>query len=185
MSIANVGEDSKFAKYLKTQIEKKIDGPESTGKSIFEVFNGDNDNGGIGSSIVKYAKKFIGANESDGSADKFLGGGNSSSTPWCAAFVQYIMEHVSGGKKMPSWYKKISNKWYCPNVLNAAQNAHATVKTNKAKPGDIVLFGDHHIGIVKSNKNGIITTIEGNSSNQVKSNSYSSTDGSLTICKMT
>lgn len=183
MAIASVGEDSNFAQYLKKQITSKLDGPDSTGKSIFDIFNGGNGGSGFGSKIVNYAKKFLGDNESDGSADKFVNGGSSSAIPWCAAFVQYVMEHATGGK-IPSWYKKISNKWACPNVLSAAKGAHATVSTNKAKPGDIILFGDHHIGIVKSNKNGRITTIEGNSSDQVKSNSYSTGDSSLTICKM-
>lgn len=182
MTIASVGEDSKFAQYLKTQVEKKLDGPESTSKSIFDVFNGGSGGSGLGNSIVNYAKKFIGCNEADGSADKFVGG-SSSATPWCAAFVQYVVEHVAGGK-LPGWYKNVGNKWYCPDILNAAQNAHATVSASKAKPGDAVIFGDHHIGIVKSNKNGVITTIEGNSSDQVKSNTYSTGDSSLTICKM-
>ncbi len=192
MSIASVGEDSKFAKYLNKQIEKKLeDEPESTSKSVFDVFGGGNSGNGIGSSIVNYAKKFLGCNEADGSADKFLGGGSSSATAWCAAFVKYVVEHVMGGKA-PSWYKNVGNKWYCPDIGQAAESAKKTVSASKAKPGDIVLFQDggggydrfYHIGIVKSNKGGKITTIEGNSSDQVKSNSYSVNDSRLTICKM-
>ena len=50
--------------------------------------------GAFGDDIVAFANQFIGANEADGSADKFLASWTTSAeTPWCAAFVEYVMEN--------------------------------------------------------------------------------------------
>jgi surface antigen len=55
---------------------------------------------------------------------------------------------------------------------------------NNLQVGDIIIWksnGSSHTGIVKSiNSDGSFTTIEGNSSDQVKSNTKKITDSSLT-----
>lgn len=183
MTIASVSEGSNFLTYLKKQITNKIENADST---IFEIFKSAERKGS--SIVADYARKFIGLNEADGSADKFVNGGNSSLIPWCAAFLQYSIEK-SLGKNAPSWYKNIANKWYCPNIDVAATNANAKIPASAAKRGDIVLFdwygdGARHVGIVDSNKNGKITTIEGNSSDQVKMNTYNANDGRLSFCSV-
>lgn len=97
--------------------------------------------GVFGDDIVAFANQFIGANEADGSADKLLASWTTSAeTPWCAAFVEYVMENSGNYEQLPDWYKDIENKWYCPNIDNAAEKAGAVINGDKAKAGDIVLF---------------------------------------------
>ena len=146
----------------------------------------------FGDDVVDYAQQFIGANEADHSADKFLNGRSTAAkTPWCAAFVQYIMENSDGADDVPDWYKNIDKKWYCPNIAKAAKEADAYISPEEAKPGDIVLFdweGDgkmNHVGIVVSNENGKLVTIEGNTSNKVAEKEYDTNDSRIKYCKMT
>ena len=146
----------------------------------------------FGEDVIKYAQQFLGYNEADGSADMFTAawGTTSSATPWCAAFVDYIMSHNDSTDDVADWYKNIDNKWYCPNVYQAAKNSGAIIDGQQVQTGDIVLFdwgGDgkkDHIGIIVSVDNGVVTTIEGNSSNQVKQNTYDLNDGRLTFCNI-
>ena len=145
----------------------------------------------LGDDAVDFAKQFIGANEGDGSANKFLNGKSAAQIPWCAAFVEYIMENNNSADSIPDWYKNIENKWYCPNIDKAAKDANAFISGDEAKPGDIVLFdyeGDgrmNHIGIVVSNENGKLVTIEGNTSNKVAEKEYDTNDSRIKYCKMT
>lgn len=146
--------------------------------------------GDFGKDVTSYAQNFIGYNEADGSANVFMKKhGYTSSTPWCAGFVQYIMENSGGSGQVPEWYNNIGNKLYCPNIYEAAKNADAIIDTSEAQPGDIILFNwdggvQDHVGIVVSNENGVITTIEGNSSNKVQEKTYDVNDGRLTVCQM-
>lgn len=148
--------------------------------------------GDFGEEVLEYAKQFIGYNEADGSADIFTAAWNSSSsaTPWCAAFVDYIMSNSGNYDDVPDWYKNIDNKWYCPNVYNAANAAGAIINGQEVQQGDIVLFdwdGDgtsDHIGIVDSTENGTVVTIEGNTSDQVAQRTYDINDSRLTFCKI-
>ena len=148
--------------------------------------------GAFGDDIVAFANQFIGANEADGSADKFLASWTTSAeTPWCAAFVEYVMENSGSYEQLPDWYKDIDNKWYCPNIDNAAEKAGAVINGDEAKAGDIVLFdwdGDgsmDHVGIVVSNENGKLVTIEGNTSNKVAKKEYETNDPRIKYCKTT
>ncbi len=149
--------------------------------------------GDFGEEVLEYAKQFIGANEADGSADKFVAawGTTSSATPWCAAFVDYVLSNCESADDVPDWYKNIGNKWYCPNVDAAAKSADAIISADEVQQGDIVLFdwdGDgtkDHIGIVDSTENGQVITIEGNTSDQVAQRTYNLNDSRLTFCKMT
>lgn len=147
--------------------------------------------GAFGEDILEFAKSFIGCNESDGSADKFVAdwGTTSAATPWCAAFVDYVMDNFGGYENVPDWYKNIDNKWYCPNVYSAAQSAGAIIDVSQVQQGDIVLFdwnggGSDHIGIIDRVENGVIYTIEGNTSNQVAQRTYNVGDSRLTFCKI-
>ncbi len=144
----------------------------------------------LGENIMDFAKQFIGANEADGSANKFLGGGSAAATPWCAAFVEYIMENSGNYEDVPDWYKNIDNKWYCPNVYQAASAAGAVINGQEVQQGDIVLFDwnndgvKDHIGIVDVNDGNTIVTIEGNTSNSVAQRSYDINDSRLTFCRV-
>ncbi len=118
--------------------------------------------------LAEYAKQFQGYNESDGSANIFLGGGSSSATPWCAAFVEYCVENC-GDSDIADWYEDVGNKWYCPDIYAAAEEAGAIVDSKEAQIGDLVLFdweGDgvqDHIGIFLGyDDDGNMLTMEGN-----------------------
>lgn len=140
--------------------------------------------------ILDFAKSFIGCNEADGSANKFLNGASSSATPWCAAFVQYVLQNSGEYDNTADWYKNISNKWYCPNIASAAQSAGAIVDESEAQSGDIVLFYDDskgrysHVGIITSiDSDGTVHTIEGNTSNQVAERTYTKGQRKMTFCR--
>ena len=83
--------------------------------------------------------------------------------------------------------KGLSNPNYCPTVKSWAQGKKIWGESGKytPKPGDAILFdweGDgtsDHIGIVEAVKNGKVYTIEGNSSDSVKRNSYSLGDSDI------
>ena len=142
---------------------------------------------GSGEEAAEFALSFVGCNEADGSADKFLGGSSSSATPWCAAFTQYALENSIGKENLPDWYNNIGNKWYCRNIQHAAQQAGAVVSANDAQPGDLVTFGGDpagHIGIVLKVENGVVYTVEGNTSNRVATRQYSVNNGGMTFCSM-
>ncbi len=136
-----------------------------------------------GENLVKYAEQFLGYNESDGSADIFLGGSSSRSIAWCAAFVQYNLEHC--GNQLPSWYSNVDSPWSCGSYRRAAEAAGAVKSGNEIVPGDLVLFdweGDgeqDHIGIVVSVDGNQVTTIEGNTSNTVAYRNYNINDGRI------
>ncbi len=140
--------------------------------------------------ILDFATNFIGCNESDGSANKFLNGASSSSTPWCAAFVQYVLQNSGSYEDVSDWYKNISNKWYCQNVADAAQKAGATISQDEAQAGDIVLFYSDsngrysHIGLVTGvDEDGTVHTIEGNTSNQVAERTYAQNQRKMLFCR--
>ncbi|NKY56425.1 CHAP domain-containing protein [Nocardia flavorosea] len=90
---------------------------------------------------------------------------------WCASFTSYVWEKA--GYEV-DW----TNKNYVPAIWNDAKANLETATANQAEPGDLIIFdwqGDgtpDHIGIVESVNGSTITTIEGNSSNQLRSNSY-------------
>jgi len=44
--------------------------------------------------VLGVAAKYEGYNENDGSADKFVRGGNSRDTPWCAGYVSTVLEEA-------------------------------------------------------------------------------------------
>ncbi len=143
---------------------------------------------GNGEELAKFAEQFLGCNEADGSADKFLGGSSSSATPWCAAFVEYCIEN--SGTDAPDWYKNVDNKWYCPSIYNSAKNAGAIVNGQEVQVGDIVLFDwqndgtKDHVGLVVGIENGKVITIEGNSSNSVRKKEYDINSSNLTYCSL-
>lgn len=97
-----------------------------------------------------------------------------ATTPWCAAFAINLMkEHGTldtTGLKNPN---------YCPEIMSwAKEKGIFQPRGSTPKAGDAILFdwqGDgtsDHIGIVEKVEGGKITTIEGNSSDSVKRNTY-------------
>ncbi|MBN9418523.1 MAG: CHAP domain-containing protein [Candidatus Eremiobacteraeota bacterium] len=130
--------------------------------------------------LLDDAGKMVGLNERSDTKEimKITGesGINPATTPWCAAFaINMMKDHgvldTTG----------LSNPNYTPTIKSWAQDKKIWGESGKytPKPGDAIMFDwEHdgkvdHIGIVESVKNGKVYTIEGNSSDSVKRNSYS------------
>ena len=117
-----------------------------------------------GSSIITYAKKFLGYGPSTFTSWY----GVSSGTAWCDIFVSYVMAH--NGVSFPkAAYVPTTQQWLARNAT--------MVKMSQAQAGDVVIFtwsggGNNtgtgsrdHIGfMIGRNSNGTFTTIEGNTS---------------------
>lgn len=124
------------------------------------------------------ARGMLGLNEKTNTAEinkvTKESGIDSSTTPWCAAFAINILKDAgildTTGLKNPN---------YCPEIVRWAKEKNIWMdRGSTPKPGDAILFDwgadgtSDHIGIVEKVENGKITTIEGNSSDSVKRNSY-------------
>ena len=107
---------------------------------------------------------------------------NCATTPWCAAWAMNMLKD-HGVLDTSS----CSNVNYCPTIVNWAkeQNIWAARGQYTPQAGDAILFDwdsdgtSDHIGIVEKVANGKVYTIEGNSSDSVKKNSYSLGSGSV------
>lgn len=146
----------------------------------------------IGSGLVKLASKYMGLNEKDGSYKLFTNGRTES---WCADFVTYVVKEyakengmsVSKGFGSPAVSNLMSwaqSKGVFDNTSKMSNNEKLKYAQNTLSVGDVIIWksnGASHTGIVKAiNKDGTFTTVEGNSSDQVKSNKKSIYDKSLT-----
>lgn len=100
---------------------------------------------------------------------------NPATTPWCAAFAMNILKDA-GVLNLDG----LSNRNYCPTIVKWAKDKGiwGARGSYTPKPGDAIMFDwqrdgtSDHIGIVEKVEGGKVITIEGNSSNSVKRNSY-------------
>ena len=125
--------------------------------------------------IAKCATKYVGYSEHNKTADIFLddGEGKAKNTPWCGAFVRYILRETGVYNDTPAWYYNLENKKYCPDIYRAAKDAGAVINPQEVQQGDLIMYMNgssaYHVGLIESIKeeNGkwIITTIEGNTGN--------------------
>jgi hypothetical protein len=107
---------------------------------------------------------------------------NPATTPWCAAFAMNILKDA-GVLNLDG----LSNRNYCPTIVSWAKDKGIWGQRGsyQPKPGDAIMFdweGDgtsDHIGIVEKVENGKVITIEGNSSNSVKRNTYELGSGKI------
>jgi hypothetical protein len=130
--------------------------------------------------LLDDAGKMVGLHERSDTKElmKITGesGINPATTPWCAAFaINMMKDHgvldTTG----------LSNPNYTPTIKSWAQDKKIWGESGKytPKPGDAIMFDWQndgkvdHIGIVEAVKNGKVYTIEGNSSDSVKRNTYS------------
>jgi CHAP domain len=95
--------------------------------------------------------------------------GASPGAPWCAYFASWAARQAgdpigSNGQGLGS----VSEIWsWAQSAGRAVANGPGLVP----KPGDLIVFGSEHVGIVKGVlPNGSIETIEGNYNNQVSAN---------------
>lgn len=81
---------------------------------------------------------------------------------WCGVFAGYAVKKV-GKAAVTSWCP------YGPDIINDAQahrNGLVAVSADNAKPGDLVVYwGGEHIGLIREeSRNGMVVTVEGNTS---------------------
>ena len=122
---------------------------------------------------LEIARRFLGFHERGDNGNpfsKFFGRGPEA---WCADFVSYA--YTKAGKNL--------NQPYTPTLL-AQLKSNGTYTRNNPKPGDIIIFDWHpgsgvsaqHTGLVEKvfRKNGrlYVQTIEGNSSDAVRRNTW-------------
>jgi CHAP domain len=133
--------------------------------------------GGVGQQIVRIAETQIGQTEQPpGSNESPVIAGYRTATagavpgaPWCAYFASWAARQAgeplgSGGEGLGS-VSQISS--WAQSTGRAIPNGPGVTP----QPGDLIVFGDEHVGIVKEVlPNGDIQTIEGNYENKVALN---------------
>jgi hypothetical protein len=136
--------------------------------------------------LLAHANQMVGMNENTDTAaiQEVTGqsGINPAQTPWCAAWAMNLLED-HGVMDLDG----LSNRNYCPTIKSWSQGKGTWGENGQytPKPGDAILFdweGDgtaDHIGIVEKVENGKVYTIEGNSSDSVKKNTYNLGDGRI------
>lgn len=141
--------------------------------------------GSLGSRIVAIAEGQLGqgeqppgSNESPAIAQyRSATAGAIPGAPWCAYFASWAAAQAGepigqGGQGLGS----VSEIWsWAQSVGRALPNGRGVVP----KPGDLIVFGDEHVGIVRDVlPDGQIQTIEGNYENKVAANVRSATEAS-------
>lgn len=91
--------------------------------------------------------------------------GAQAGEPWCAYFVSWAAREA--GKPLGDGGQGIGSVAGIENW--ASQNGRLLPSNAIPQPGDLILFGTRHVGIVESvNADGTLTTIEGNHQNAVQ-----------------
>ncbi len=133
--------------------------------------------GGAGEQIVRIAESQLGqteqppgSNESPAIAQyRTATAGAIPGAPWCAYFASWVARQAgepigAGGQGLGA----VSEIWsWAQSTGRAVTNGPGVVP----RPGDLIVFGDEHVGIVRDVlPNGQIQTIEGNYENTVAAN---------------
>jgi hypothetical protein len=138
---------------------------------------------GVGSQIVAAAESQIGqaeqppgSNESPAIAEyRSATAGAAPGAPWCAYFASWAARQA--GEPIGPQGQGLGS---VSEISSWAQSTGRSVPNGPGvtpKPGDLILFGDEHVGIVKDVlPNGQIQTIEGNYNNQVSANTRSASE---------
>jgi hypothetical protein len=92
-----------------------------------------------------------------------FGFGSTGAQPWCAMFTSAAV--TKGGA--PASARTASVAQVRQKAMQGVGYQRGYVPGQQAKPGDLILFGNDHIGMVKSNHNGHITYVGGNQSDAV------------------
>ena len=129
---------------------------------------------GAGNTMVQIAESQIGQSEqppgsNDGpaiSTYRTATSGAAAGEPWCAYFASWVAKQA--GEPIGSSGQGLG---YVGDIWSWAQQTGRAIPNGPGvtpTPGDLIVFGDHHVGIVdKVLPNGDIQTIEGNYSNKV------------------
>jgi hypothetical protein len=164
--------DNSFASALQTAGGTPVTMPPSAGGTS------------AGQAIVKFAEGEVGvaeqppgSNDSPRIAQYRQATAGSGVGPWCAYFASWaarqagvpLGDHGQG-------FGAVSSVWSWGQQTHRAMPAGS-----KPAPGDLIVWGGEHIGIVESvDRNGSIHTIEGNSSDRVSRRTYGPDGGGAT-----
>jgi len=126
------------------------------------------------SAEVGQAEQPPGSNDSPRIAEYRAATAGSGVGPWCAYFASWAAKQAGTPLgEQGQGFGAVSAVW------DWAQRTGRTSAT--ARPGDLIVWGSRHIGIVESvDPNGSIHTIEGNSSDQVSRRTYGPDGGGAT-----
>ena len=117
-----------------------------------------------GTELMKIAQKEVGTKTGKKYWEAYFGTKfrNGDSTPWCGTFVTWCFKKA-GLYSLIKDIEDYGNLGYVPSYSAYANKKKIWVSANKAKAGDIIIFGSSsHVGLVKSVSGNVITTIEGN-----------------------
>jgi hypothetical protein len=136
-----------------------------------------------GELAIKKAQKWVGSTENPYGSNwghpvedfiKFTG--YTYPVYWCGCWAAWVVVKL-GGAKIPSRIRL----GYAPYITDDARNNRnglTAVAFENARAGDIVTFwGGQHIGVVEKYENGVLYTIEGNTSPEGGSGSQSNGGG--------
>jgi uncharacterized protein (TIGR02594 family) len=133
--------------------------------------------GGVGARLVAIAQREMGVAESPPGSNnsariaqyRTATRGAPGPGPWCAYFLSWVARQAG----VPigdngSGYGAVEQVWSWAQRTGKALPASAT-----PRPGDLIVWGGRHIGMVERvAQDGTIHTIEGNSSDKVSRRSY-------------
>lgn len=135
-----------------------------------------------GTELMKIAQKEVGTKTGKKYWEAYFGTKfrNGDSTPWCGTFVTWCFKKA-GLYSLIKDIEDYGNLGYVPSYSAYANKKKIWISANKAKAGDIIIFGSSsHVGLVKSVSGNVITTIEGNTGStrngEVKQKTYSLTN---------
>jgi hypothetical protein len=120
---------------------------------------------------VRWARSKIGVHEKPAGSnwghpvqDWILFTGYSGHEPWCGCFVAFAVVK-KGGAKVPERIRLGFDQYINEDAQAEKNGFERAVHVNDARPGDIATFNFRHIGlVVGATKNGMIHTIDGNTS---------------------
>ena len=127
--------------------------------------------------IVDVAMSQVGYKEGAGNSTKYGAWMGKNGSAWCHMFVSWCAWKAGVGSYIPKTASTdYGMKWFKDRGLFKKKGTY-TPKRN-----DIVYFktGRSHVGIVRYAKNGTLYTVEGNSSNMVRTRTYSLNNGTIT-----
>jgi hypothetical protein len=125
---------------------------------------------GGASAAVSWAKSTLGVSETNGAnhsprIDQWQKAFGLSGAPWCAIFTS--LATTKGGVAKSGRTASVAEvRRQAQNGTDAYQRGFVDPK--QARAGDLILFGNDHIGLVESVGSGGITMIAGNDSNKVQ-----------------
>lgn len=141
------------------------------------------------SQFISIIQKYLGKKEEGKNGGEMVKGflkkvGLGTGYPWCMAFVYGIFDEFTGGTSpLPKTAGVVDHWRKIPTGVTKITRADAIQDPTKVKAGQIFYKsrqGGGHTGIVISVDGNNFTTVDGNSSDQVKLNKYT-IDGASTL----